>query len=128
MIFLKMHALNNNFQLTAALDSCVIKKEETTYFMSPMCFSIRHVMADLQGLFLRSFVRNLDTDYALLIEMFTESEIMIDKLQMFWLFCLKMGMEIFCSWRLIVQVKNTISCGRFHLAQTRQIRATFRGL
>ena len=92
-----MHALNNNFQLTVALDSCVIKKEETTYFMSPMCFSILHVMADLQGLFLRSFVRNLDTDYALLIEVFTESEIMIDKLQMFWLFCLKMGMEIFCS-------------------------------
>ena len=28
--------------------------------MSPMCFSILHVMADLQGLFLRSFVRNLD--------------------------------------------------------------------
>ena len=65
--------------------------------MSPMCFSILHVMADLQGLFLRSFVRNLDTDYALLIEMFTESERMTDKLQKFWLFCLKMGMEIFCS-------------------------------
>ena len=48
--------------------------------MSLMCFSILHLIADLQGLFFGSFLTKLDTDDALLIEVFNESERMIDKL------------------------------------------------
>ena len=62
---------------------CAIKKEETTYFMSPMCFNILHLMADLLGLFIGSFLRKLDTDDALLIEVFTESERIVEALENF---------------------------------------------
>ena len=73
--------------------------------MSLMCFSILHIIADLQGLFFGSFLTKLDTDDALLIEVFNESERMIDKLgnvrtplhDSFLAVCLKMDMEIFCS-------------------------------
>ena len=48
--------------------------------MSPVCFNILRVMADLQGLFIGSFLRKFDTDDALLIEVFNESERIIDEL------------------------------------------------
>ena len=87
------------------LVSFAIKKEEAAYFMYPMCFNILHVMADLQGLFTESFSRKLDTDDALLIEVFNESEKMIAKLgnsrtplhDSFLAGSLKTVMAIFCS-------------------------------
>ena len=56
--------------LCDTLVSCPIKKEEAAYFMSPMCFSIHHGMADLQELFVESFLRKLDVNNALLIGVF----------------------------------------------------------
>ena len=49
--------------------------------MSPMCFSIHHGMADLQELFVESFLRKLDVNNALLIGVFNQSERMIEKLR-----------------------------------------------
>ena len=70
--------------LCDTLISCCIKKEEAEYFLSPPpCISILHLMADLQGLFIGSFLRKLDTDEALLIEVFTQSEKMVEELQNF---------------------------------------------
>ena len=74
-----LHTVNILVSLCDTLASCVIKKEETAYFMSPMCFSILHVKADLQGLFIGSFFRKLDIDNELLIKVFKDSERMIDE-------------------------------------------------
>lgn len=47
--------------------------------MSLICFRILHVMTDVQGLFIGSFLRKLDTDNELLMEVFGGSERMIDE-------------------------------------------------
>ena len=74
-----LHTVNILIHLCDTIASCVIKEEETAYFMSLICFSILHVMTDVQGLFIGSFFRKLDTDNELLIEVFSDSERMIDE-------------------------------------------------
>ena len=73
-----LHIVNILVPLCDTLVSCAIKKEEAAYFMSLMCFSILHVMAELQALFVGSILKILDTDSELLIELFNNSERMTD--------------------------------------------------
>ena len=55
------------------LTSCAIKREEAAYFLSPMCLNILHLMAD-EGIFVAAFLRKLDTNEAIIIEVFSQSE------------------------------------------------------
>ena len=49
-------------------------KEEASYFLSPTCLSILHMMAALEEVFVSKFLRKLDADEATLFDAFRLSE------------------------------------------------------
>ena len=51
-----------------------VKEEEASYFLSPTCLSILHMMVDLEEVFVSKFLRKLDTDKAKLFDVFRLSE------------------------------------------------------
>ena len=59
--------------LSDVLASCNIKKEEATYFMSPKCLGIMHTLADVEKVFMKGFIRRLDGDNSLIIDVFHAS-------------------------------------------------------
>ena len=59
--------------LIDVLVSCDFKKEDASYFMSPKCHGIMHLLADVEGVFMKNFIRRLDGDNALIIDVFNES-------------------------------------------------------
>ena len=59
--------------LADVLVSCEIKKELTAYFLSPKCLPIMHTLADVDEIFMKGFIRRLDTDKACIIDVFQES-------------------------------------------------------
>ena len=65
------------------LTSCDLKKEQVSYFLSPICLSILYLMADLEGKFVGSFLRQLDASDALIVDVFGLSEMMVDSLDSF---------------------------------------------
>ena len=58
------------FPLCDVLASCDVKQEERTYFMSPLCLDILHLLADLQGVKISDYLRKLDTDDAVIMDVF----------------------------------------------------------
>ena len=56
---------------------------EVSCFLSPICLSILHLMADLEGKFVGSFLRQLDASDALIVDVFGISEMMVDSLDSF---------------------------------------------
>ena len=68
------------FPLCDVMVSCDIKPEERSYFMSPMCLGILHLMADLEGIMINDFLRKLDTDDAIIMDVYGESMRFIDAL------------------------------------------------
>ena len=59
--------LNILVPICDVLASCGIKKEERDYFMSPKCMIIIHLLADLDPMFQRDFLKILDHDDGLII-------------------------------------------------------------
>ena len=59
--------------LTDVLVTCGIKKDDAMYFISPKCLTIMHVLADIEGMFMKNFLRRLDCDNSLIIDVFQES-------------------------------------------------------
>ena len=59
--------------LIDVLVSCDVKKEDASYFMSPKCLGIMHLLADVEGVFMKNFIRRPDGDNALIIDVFNES-------------------------------------------------------
>lgn len=59
--------------LSDVLVSCDIKKEEASYFLSPKCLGIMHLLADVEEVFMKGFIRRLDGDKSLIIDVFNES-------------------------------------------------------
>ena len=57
--------------LADALASCDIKKENASYFFSPKCIAIMHILGDV---FIEKFIRRLDGDNSVIIDVFHESE------------------------------------------------------
>ena len=68
------------FPLCDVMVSCDIKPEERAYFMSPICLGILHLMADLEELMIGDFLRKLDTDDAIIIDVYGESMSFIESL------------------------------------------------
>ena len=58
------------FPLCDVLTSCQIKEDESAYFMSPTCFTLLHLFADLEPIYMQNFLRRLDTSEATLFEVF----------------------------------------------------------
>ena len=59
--------------LSDVLVSCDIKKEEAAYFLSPKCLGIMHVLADLEEVFMKRFIRRLEGDQSVVIDVYNES-------------------------------------------------------
>lgn len=95
--------------------------------MSLICFRILHVMTDVQGLFIGSFLRKLDADNELLIEVFSDSERMIDEngnlrtpLHDAFLACLfKDGNGNILFKKAVSSGEQHLSLRRFHFTQIR---------
>ena len=62
------------FPICDMLAATGVKEEEASYFLSPNCLSILHMIADLEEVFVSTFLRNLDTDEATLFDVFRLSE------------------------------------------------------
>ena len=62
------------FPICGMLATTGVKEEEASYFLSPTCLSILHMMADLEEVFVSKFLRKLDTDEATLYNVFRLSE------------------------------------------------------
>ena len=62
------------FPICDMLATTGVKEEEASYFLSPTCLSILHMMADLEEVFVSKFLRKLDTDEATLYNVFRLSE------------------------------------------------------
>jgi len=62
------------------LATCGIKREEAEYFCSPKCLIIMHLLADLEPLFMGKFLKRLDSDDAVIIDVFAESARMMEQL------------------------------------------------
>ena len=60
--------------LADALASCDIKKENASYFLSPKCIAIMHILGDVEEVFMEKFIRLLDGDNSVIIDVFHESE------------------------------------------------------
>ena len=60
--------------LADALASCDIKKENASYFLSPKCIAIMHILGDVEEVFMEKFIRRLDGDNSVIIDVFHESE------------------------------------------------------
>ena len=69
------------FPLSDVLTSADIKREESLYFLSPVSFSILHILADLEKAFVSKFLRKLDTDEATLFEVFGLTEKFVDSVK-----------------------------------------------
>ena len=59
------------------------KEEEVNYFLSPMCLGILHIFADLKGVFVNDFLRKLDCDDSLLIDVYRVSEEFVESMSAF---------------------------------------------
>ena len=53
--------------------TCEIKKEEASYFLSPKCLGIMHLLADIEEVFMAKYLRRLDSDEAVIIYVINES-------------------------------------------------------
>ena len=71
------------FPLCDVLVSCDIKTEERAYFMSPTCVGILHLFADLDAIMIGDFLRKLDTDDAVIMDVYGESMRFIEVLNDF---------------------------------------------
>ena len=60
--------------LADVLPSCNIKKENASYFLSPKCIVIMHILGDAEEVFMEKFIRWLDGDNSVIIDAFHESE------------------------------------------------------
>ena len=60
--------------LADVLASCDIKKENASYFLSPKCIAIMHILGDVEEVFMEKFIRRLDGDNSVIIDVFHESE------------------------------------------------------
>ena len=60
--------------LADVLASCDIKKENASYFLSPQCIAIMHILGDVEEVFMEKFIRRLDGDNSVIIDVFHESE------------------------------------------------------
>ena len=60
--------------LADVLSSCDIKKEFSAYFLSPKCNAIMHILGDVEEVFMEKFIRRLDGDNSVIIDVFQESE------------------------------------------------------
>ena len=66
--------------LADVLVSCGLKKEEATYFLSPKCLGIMHLLANIEEVFMKGFIRCLG-DNSLIIDVFNESTNTISALE-----------------------------------------------
>ena len=66
------------FPLCDVLTTADVKREESMYFLSPTAFSILHLMADLDTVFVSRFLRKLDTDGATIFEVFGLTETFVE--------------------------------------------------
>ena len=71
------------FPLCVVLSSCAIKEEERDYSMSPKSLIILHLLADLETEFVPKFLRRLDGDNTLIMEVFGASKKFLDGLDDF---------------------------------------------
>ena len=62
------------FPICDMLATTGVKEGEASYFLSPICLSILHMMTDLEEVFVSKFLRKLDTDEATLFDVFRLSE------------------------------------------------------
>ena len=62
------------FPICDMLATTGVKEAEASYFLSPTCLSILHMMTDLEEVFVSKFSRKLDTDEATLFDVFRLSE------------------------------------------------------
>ena len=76
-----LHTVISLFPLCATITSCAIQAEQSAYFLFPMCINLPYLMADLEGLFVGTFLRKRDTNAAIVIEVFSQSESMVKSLQ-----------------------------------------------
>lgn len=53
------------FPLCDTLITSYLKKEQTDYFLSPICLSILHLFSDLDQVFVGLFLNKPDTDNAI---------------------------------------------------------------
>ena len=60
--------------LADVLASCDIKKENASYFLSPKCIAIMHILGDVEEVFMEKFIRRLDGDNSVILDAFLESE------------------------------------------------------
>ena len=60
--------------LADVLASYDIKKENASYFLSPKCIAIMHILGDVEEVFMEKFIRRLDGDSSVIIDVFHESE------------------------------------------------------
>ena len=60
------------------ISTCGINREEVEYFCSPQCLTVMRVLADLEPPFMAKFLKRLDADDAVIIDVYSESERMVD--------------------------------------------------
>ena len=68
-------------QLCDVLASCDVKQEERAHFMSPLCLAILHLLTDLQRVMISDYLRNLDTDDAVIMDVFELSKKFVHVIQ-----------------------------------------------
>ena len=66
--------------LSDVLASCDIKSEFASYFLSPKCMAIMHILGDVESVFMEKFIRRLDGDNSVIIDVFHESETAVSDL------------------------------------------------
>ena len=69
------------FPLCDMLATTGIKVDQASYFLSPLCLSILHIMADLDEKFVARFLRKLDTNDATIFEVLRLSEAFTNSIQ-----------------------------------------------
>ena len=78
-----MHTVSILFPLCDMLATSGVKEEEVSYFLSPMCLGLLHLFSDLQGVFVHEFLRRLDADDALLVDVYRTSEEFVEAMHAF---------------------------------------------
>ena len=76
-------AKGNLLPLCDVMASCNVKPDERDYLMSPNGMILLHLLADLETAFVPKFLRKLDGDKALVIEMFCTSQKLLNSLDDF---------------------------------------------
>ena len=66
--------------ISDVLSSCDIPKELASYFLSPKCIATMHILGDVEGVLMDKFIRRLDGDNSIIIDVFQESENTIQNL------------------------------------------------